>query len=565
MKKNGLKAFAFLLGTSLIVSSCVKTEELDSVKAIREAKAASLTADANYKNSQASYQLADAAYRKYTRWADSVSSVANLASLITQNSINAAQAQLAIAQANKQIDDLKLQAQISQKSLQDQLDQLKLTNPLAAAMASDYNSYYFGGNLSTGGSISKGIYNLRGSILTDQGNLITYKLNQGNAVATKLVAINNATKQLLSDSATLVGDQLQLALYQSAKTDGTATALIAAKAAAATALADLQSKSITKDAADKAKNAASSLYTNAITLYSTAQTDSTTAATTCKTKLASYNNDLNQLQQAIKRQSDVNAIDKVTADNFLQALTDTTAALNIATNNYNNALAIENNAIAIVTAANLNGGTATLAQTAAVTSAHGKTVSASTRLNGVTVQYNFLKTSYATANVAYQNDLASLKTLQTTLQDYNTAKTVLDNATAKLPVLRADMNTKKADYDAKTIVFNNAKNAFDTADVISTNANNAVITLKNLTTLSTTLPTPYYDLDNVIKTFKNNVITDNNTIINDLQALTNAKNSTNTIDQQIKNITDEIAEYQALVDNYLAKAAALKIKIDAAQ
>lgn len=73
MKKHYLQFGALLLATSLTVVSCVETEELDSVKAMREAKADNMNAQTALVNNQALLAAAQLASQRIQNSYDSVS------------------------------------------------------------------------------------------------------------------------------------------------------------------------------------------------------------------------------------------------------------------------------------------------------------------------------------------------------------------------------------------------------------------------------------------------------------------------------------------------------------
>jgi hypothetical protein len=527
MKKNVLKASAFLLGTALIVTSCVKTEELDSVKAIREAKAAMLTADVNYKNAQAKIELADANYK---RWSDSVQVVSSL----NAANLQAQQTQISIDQAKISLQTAQLQSQLDQKKIQDQIDAFQKSNSALAALAKDFNAYYFSGTLSSGIIISKGIYNLKSEILNDQTSIINLKqyLTNGNRTST----LNGFISKLNTDSTNLKGALLNLATFQNIKNTGVdAATLQSAKTQLAAALNDWQAKST-------AYQNAATTKTNADNAYLKAYNDSASFYQQMK-----WNGFVNgdQLQQAIKRQSDLVSTDKSSVDYYTKALADTTTAYNAAQATYNAAQATLDAAQATVTAVQLNGGTPTASQTAAVNDAQTALNKAGNRLNAVQNQYYFFTSKVSAITSTYQNDASQLTTYQNLLQQYNN-------------ISKTSVYSLYVTYLTAENTYNDAQNAVNIAQSSYSAASNLYNTLENILSSNQSIDNAIANINTQITQWKNYIVDDNANISNiDLLSGTESNNN------EIARLTKEITDDQALIDNYTAAAAALKTKIDA--
>lgn len=561
MRKNVFKAFAFLIGASMVISSCVKTEELESVKAIREAKAASLLAEAKYTEAQTQIELANLAVIKFNKWMDSVQLVANLEDHTIQTQIAAANAEVTIERAKNQLAKDLLQAQIDQKNLQNQITALLKTNPALALLVQDYNSYYYGGNQSTGVYIQQGIFSLRGDILDIQSDIVALKANQADAAYNKLNTLSSYNFELAQDSASYKGLQKQLDLLKSSKSTSIDAAIVTAKAQEGTAYANYQVKLVIYNTASTAYQ----IVDDAKSDYFTAISDSANAASDIYTILQPYDNDVNQFNQAIVRQLNAVNADKKTLDQLTKDFTDTTKNLNVAQSAYNAAKVIRDAAQATVDAANVNG-SATAEQQLALSDAEGILSAAGNRLTYVQRQYDLLYVeiyggwangkNYTGADVIYSNSFSALKAMQTNLTDYNSDKTLLDAAVAKLPALRAD-------YYAKQKANNDAYRAYTLASIANTYAHSAVSILENSLTI---VGSPYNTLDQNITNVTNQINNIKEQITADKLKIANIDiTSANNFAAEIASKTNQIAELQAIIDSYTIKAATLKAEIDAAK
>lgn len=561
MRKNVFKAFAFLIGASMVISSCVKTEELESVKAIREAKAASLLAGAKYTEAQTQIELANLAVIKFNKWMDSVQLVANLEDHTIQTQIAAANAEVTIERAKNQLAKDLLQAQIDQKNLQNQITALLKTNPALALLVQDYNSYYYGGNQSTGVYIQQGIFSLRSEMLNIQSNVVALKANQADAAYNKLNTLSSYNFELAQDSASYKGLQKQLDLLKSSKSTSIDAAIVTAKAQESTAYANYQAKLVIYNTASTAFQTVNDSKSD----YFTAISDSANAASDIYTILQPYENDVNQFNQAIVRQLNTVNADKKTLDQLTKDFTDTTKNLNVAQAAYNAAKVIRDAAQATVDAANVNG-SATFDQQKALSDAEDVLSAANTRLTYVQSQYSLLYVeiyggwangkNYTGADVIYSNSLSALKAMQTNLIDYNSDKTLLDAAVAKLPALRAD-------YYAKQKANNDAYRAYTLASIANTYAHNAVSVLESSLTKDSS---PYSSLENNITNTTIQINKVKEQITADKLKIANIDiTSANNFAAEIASKTNQIAELQAIIDSYTIKAATLKAEIDAAK
>jgi hypothetical protein len=561
MRKNVFKAFAFLIGASMVISSCVKTEELESVKAIREAKAASLLAGAKYTEAQTQIELANLAVIKFNKWMDSVQLVANLEDHTIQTQIAAANAEVTIERAKNQLAKDLLQAQIDQKNLQNQITALLKTNPALALLVQDYNSYYYGGNQSTGVYIQQGIFSLRSEMLNIQSEIVALKANQADAAYNKLNTLSSYNSKLAQDSAAYKGLQKQLDLLKSSKSTSIDAAIVTAKAQESTAYANYQAKLVIYNTTSTAFQTVNDTKSD----YFTAIKDSANAASDIYTILQPYENDINQFNQAIVRQLNTVNADKKTLDQLTKDFTDTTKNLNVAQDAYNAAKVIRDAAQATVDAANVNG-SATADQQTALSNADKVLSAASKRLTYVQLQYNLLYVeiyggwangkSYIGANVTYTNNLSALKAMQTNLTKYNNDKILLDATVAKLPALRTD-------YYAKQKANNDAYRAYTLASIANTYAQSAVSILESSLTKDSS---PYSSLENNITNTTIQINKVKEDITADKLKIANIDiTSANNFAAEITAKTNQIAELQAILDSYTTKAATLKAEIDAAK
>ncbi len=544
MRKNVLKASAFLLGTALVITSCVKTEELDSVKAIREAKAASLTADANYRNAETQLQLAQVAYTNYTRWIDSAQKVATLPGLTAQGQAQAAQAQLTIEKANEALAAAKLQSQIDLKTLQDSYDAIKNNNPTLAMLVKDFNTYYNGyGTLSSGVYIQKGIYSLKEEILNNQNQIIGLQVSD-NSIS---LVLNQLNDQLVKDSFDLKASKAVLKIYQDAEASGNyASAMTSAKNLEASAYADYIAKYNIQQTALNSSNNAHSLALIAHDALFTAESDSSSNSWYKVTDINSITASLNSYKSKVKQDS-LNTITYTSQFNIANSSLQTKSATLDAAN------ATLSSTQATVQAASLNGGTPTVAQQTALTNATTAQAAAQQDYQTASNLYTNAKSALDNATSAYNSDAQYLKMYQDKLTSYNKAKADYEAAVAKLSSLWADYSAKMADYKTKDKNRQTAEKDATYAYTLYGTAQNAVFGLDNV----------YSDLNSQIEAYQNEINVEKSTIVNDINKIAQTKQNTNATSDRIKTLNDQITNDQALIDNYTAAAAALKTKIDA--
>ena len=302
MKKHYLQFGALLLATSLTVVSCVETEELDSVKAMREAKADNMNAQTALVNNQALLAAAQLASQRIQNSYDSVSNsyqllvekanadyqvaLANNSETVAAERLktdlaNAAY-QLSVANSNlavqaeqaksslyqAQSDALYFQMQFTQAQAKQQLE--ANNNPFKLGLLRDYSVYYNGGTLSDDETYiaDGGIFGLKADIADENENILDYTRYKANSVYNNQTEIDYLTAKKVAIG-TYIAEQnrvLQIGLDAKSTQDNSA-AYNSLKTLAADALTAYDAKKALAVIAENKRDTAETSYYNAQNLY----------------------------------------------------------------------------------------------------------------------------------------------------------------------------------------------------------------------------------------------------------------------------------------------------------
>lgn len=551
MKTNWIKLSSIFLGTALVLSSCVKTDESPEVIELRKAAAAKLNADVAYRLAEVKYENAEATIRVYQAKLDS-------AKYLGEVDKYAAQAQVSIQQAKNQL----LVAQIDFERQTKALEVEKLNNPVLTALIKDYTTYYNGGSLTSGQFISEGIFTLQNNILTENGTIIGLQnTKNGLAFLQRGKEISLAAMQI-----ELTDLQAILKILGDARTSGNFdAALTAAEELLAKSKADYDKLNVAYDNASNLADAASAQWSAASNLYSDVQIQSfgykmaywdiLDNYSFSNDETVAYNAMITANNNNIASESEDQALLTTWSTKYQTALTEKTTAQTA----YNSARTAYLAAQAVVDAAQMNGGTATAAQIAdrdaklnAYNTADATYTQKSDNYDNVVVEYEAAKSNYENSKDAADYSRADVA-------DYNRLKAAFTVEDSKLPALKTDM-------DAKSEV---AFKAIHSRDSIYTLYENAESIMDNDESAVTLLADDRNNINEAISDVEadinslNEDIAEINTEIANLKAGININNNNKLVDDQIKISQDKIAAWQELLTKYQAAAAALKVKIDA--
>ncbi len=469
MKKHFLQFGALLLATSLTVVSCVETEELDSVKAMREAKTNSLVADTQIKMAnlaairiQNSYDSINNAYNLEVSKANTDAAVVEAkARLERANATLAAEVENSKRTLSQAIVSLRTQ-QIAEIAKQNEYNEELLNNPEKKRLTDDYNLFYNGNGTTTDGIvITSGIYALKADIIAKNKSKLGLLASKESMIETDANAILTLKASIRQDSVDIANFNRILAIGLAAKnTQDYSAAYSSLVTLFNSAFSEYNNKKEEATLALNTKDLANAELVNATATYNANDAKKTTALTAMNTILTTYSvaslDGLNVELDALKA-SEANALKtKNDADN----------KVNIWKNNYSTVnaelVSIEgkrNAAFIAMQMAQYQVDTADVAAPGASTTLNDSLTSKTTKYNNLVIAYNAAKTTYdavdasyaaaqtaqKAANTAYATAQTNTLTLVTKIESFNSNKVIYDAAVAAESGLLA---IKKAKADA---------------------------------------------------------------------------------------------------------------------
>lgn len=295
MKRNPIKFGAIFLAASMALVSCVETEELDSVKAMREAKTNSIDASTALTNYQAMQQKIKNSYDSinyvYQLQVNKANADYNVAVANNNTAVAAENLKVALANAAASLaaanSNLALQTEYAKRDLfnaqQNTLyaqinfieaqaaQKLQANNdPFKLGLIEEYNTYYSGGYLTDGNTYitNGGIFGLKYEIAQDNINILNttrYKAGEVNDNASQVLSYEYSKEQALVS----INEYQRIIDFQqeATSTQNNEAAYASLKALAVTALSDYDAKEAlaqiaenTSDTAYTAMNIASNNY-----------------------------------------------------------------------------------------------------------------------------------------------------------------------------------------------------------------------------------------------------------------------------------------------------------------
>ena len=626
MKKNFLKLSIYGVCAMFIATSCLETEELDSVKKMREAKADKLQAEADaavLKNAYDSavyklnltvsaassqYSVADYGFKQQMlKLSYSKDSLDKALSMLLAKSTSAANIayqeylvaqyqrdeQSAVNQMNQMIEDAKvqlIQAQINFVNNQSNLFKAKQNyksdsinavakNQTLTNLYNDYFGYFNGGiTLSTGVYISKGIFTLRGDILTEKGNLLTATNNKNNDIETKANQILSHRDNIRTDSLGIVAKQKTITVYQNAKTSADYTDAInditsLVNSAEIDFVAKQNARALLEEPKAKAYDAdttATNTYNRNMTRKAKAKVDMNNLLTLVG--VTTFNDLVHKQGTVATSLTDATAdqTDKTTVYNtWLAKLNTAISSLNAAKNTKNQAQTRLDAADAVVNSVLAAGGTPTTAQTNEQTAANTALTAAITDQTDKQNIYDAVKAGYDPAQAAYEG----AKTTYNNARDANDSiivrrarydgfGVIYDECEGKVATLLATKDTKNAEYKAALAQFNTALTAENIAKNTFVSYKACKTTLEGIALISDAA-VKMSQLDDKIAAAQKDIATLNNDIADYKLQISRINKSDYTYDDAIATSNAKIAMLTSLLTEYEANATAIKAKIDA--
>lgn len=315
MKKTFLKFSVLLLGAVIMVSSCVKTEESDEVKALRKARVEQMTLANELTKIDIQIKEVTLLTNRNTLIRDSIKLLNELKlnSLVYVKDSANYNSQIASFYAQLQANNNQLQAnkdalqkQIvdAQRTLSDSKRLLDITlkaeqvqamsNPVLASLLNDYDVYYNGGTLDDGGIIALGIYDLTEDNLDKQQDILDLNIEKDNLTnIIEQYKNDSIAYQNIANAYTNITKNLTAAKAGS----GIATALANAQTQLSKSIVDYEKAKIDYDVANaaflkaQAKLAQAKLDPNSTpAILAALRTDSTNTAKTNNTAFTTKNN-----------------------------------------------------------------------------------------------------------------------------------------------------------------------------------------------------------------------------------------------------------------------------------
>ncbi|HEY9123848.1 MAG TPA: hypothetical protein PK252_10885 [Bacteroidales bacterium] len=579
MKKNLLKLSIYGVCAVFVATSCLETEELDSVKAMREAKADKLQAEADaavlknaydsakYKldlsvaTAQSQYNIADYNFQqqmlKLTYSRDSQLVVDQMAINIQNSKTNLISAQVAFVNSQATLFTAK------QNYLRDSVN-ASAKNQALVNLYNDYFAYYNGGTLSSGVTINRGIFTLRGDILAEKGTLLTALNNQANDIEIKANLILGYRDNIRTDSLSIVAKQKTITIYNGAKTSADYTKAIdditsLVNSAEVDFVAKQNARVILEDDKAKAYNAdtaATNTYNRNLARKNKANNDMKNLLT-----LVGVNtfNELVQEQARVASDlTDKSGVYNIWATQF------TTATNNLAAskNTKNQAQVRKDAADAVVASVTAAGGTPTSAQLTEQTNATQALSDANTDLAAKQSTYDNVKAGYDPAKTAYDNAKIANDSIVARRARYDGFSAIYDEADGKVASLLAAKDAKKADYEAALKQYNEALTAENIAKNNYVSYKACKTTLEGISLISDA-SVKISQLDDKIAALQKDIATLQNDINDYNLQISRVNKADYTYEDAIKTSNAKIAMYTSLLTEYETNAAAIKAKIDA--